>query len=164
MFRKLQGNKRGFTLIELIVVIAIIGILVTLAMPKFKGITADANVAAMRADSKVLSNASLMYSSENSDALPVGEAVTVTLPEATVGENKTLKNVIGTETVNAIDKDKLKEYVKSTKNDISEYVIVTSGADEGEVLYLGKGATIEKGIKNKAGVAQFGINEETVVE
>ena len=63
-------NKKGFTLIELIVVMAVIGILVLLAAPKFLGYTKDANVTAMQSDAKVLSNAALMYNIDN-EVFPV---------------------------------------------------------------------------------------------
>lgn len=48
-----KRNKRGFTLIELIVVMAIIGILVLLAMPKFLGYTQRARITNIKHDVKV---------------------------------------------------------------------------------------------------------------
>lgn len=45
-------NKKGFTLIELIVVIAILGILVLLATPKFIGYVEDAKLAQIKNDVK----------------------------------------------------------------------------------------------------------------
>ena len=55
-FRK-QMNKKGFTLIELIVVIAILGILAAIAIPRLGSFTDDAKVSADKATFAALQSA-----------------------------------------------------------------------------------------------------------
>jgi len=60
-------NKKAFTIIELIVVMAIIGILVLLAMPKFTGQTKQAKYTKLIANTKQLENASERYYMDKQD-------------------------------------------------------------------------------------------------
>ncbi len=58
MFRK---NKKGFTLIELIVVVAILGILAAVAIPSFIGISDKAEKSVMLADATSIATAINAY-------------------------------------------------------------------------------------------------------
>ena len=59
--------KKGFTLIELIVVIAVLGILVLLAAPRMLGYTDKAKIAELTNNNKVIETASQMYHMDNDD-------------------------------------------------------------------------------------------------
>lgn len=52
--KKLLKNKKGFTLIELIIVIAIIIILAAIAIPTFSSILSDANEASVTSEARNL--------------------------------------------------------------------------------------------------------------
>jgi prepilin-type N-terminal cleavage/methylation domain-containing protein len=79
------NKKKGFTLIELIIVIAIIGILATIAVPKFGNIQKDAKIKADIASAKVIADAaSTEYVQENITSLPANMAV-VSLTAGTPG-------------------------------------------------------------------------------
>ena len=63
-FKKMQ-NKKGFTLIELIVVIVIIGILAAIIVPRLGGFGDRANEAAIAADQRTIETAVAVYYAEN---------------------------------------------------------------------------------------------------
>lgn len=74
-------KKKGFTLIELIVVIVILGILALIVVPKIGGFTSDAAISSHNANVRTLHSAAMMYVAENT-----GTAVSTTDDETKLKE------------------------------------------------------------------------------
>jgi type II secretion system protein G len=83
---KTLGNQRGFTLIELMIVVAIIGILAAIAIPLYANVQTRARIAKAQADTRTLSSAVSLYNA-HMGALP--NALTDLTSPQTNGLNQT---------------------------------------------------------------------------
>ncbi|WP_455654809.1 competence type IV pilus major pilin ComGC [Phascolarctobacterium sp.] len=70
-------NRKGFTLVELVVVIAIIGILAGLAIPRFMDATTSARGAKVAGDMRIIESAIMMqYAEKGTEPKDLNELVT----------------------------------------------------------------------------------------
>ena len=72
MLKKFVKNKKGFTLIELVIVVAILGVLALLIVPNVMNRVSKAKETVLEANIKVINNAIKMYYAEQGDYPEIG--------------------------------------------------------------------------------------------
>ncbi len=68
--RHVRSNARGFTLIEILIVVVILGILAAVAVPQFTTASTDARRSSVRSTVQTLRGQVALYKLQHGDALP----------------------------------------------------------------------------------------------
>ena len=118
---KRLNDKRGFTLIELMVVIGIIGILAGIAVPKVTSVKERANISVVKSDLRNIQTALEIYAMQNSDQYP------------------------DEDNFSSIEFDDPSDYSYEVNNDKDGYLVYYSKPIEAEYYYI---MSTENGIKN----------------
>lgn len=161
-------NKKGFTLVELIIVIVVIGILAGMATPKFIGVARDAKVAGLQNDIDTLrsvaavletkrgldgSNIQTPYGAEDADADNTNGFTTLTANDLSEGLKEVLKDA-DSMGLAQLDEEVYKANLsgKLKSGNVGDFVIATQGDNAGEIYYNGDNEFVDAN-----GVQHFGL-------
>ncbi|QGU95773.1 prepilin-type N-terminal cleavage/methylation domain-containing protein [Clostridium bovifaecis] len=127
-------KKKGFTLIELIIVIAILGIIATIAIPKLTNQKKAAQISADKANAKIIADAAQMAIVNGTISPTSTEQITEVKKKVSgPATAATLGELVAAE-LNAIPKTKLNNgngsfYIGISSNKIAVYTAETNGIE-----------------------------------
>ena len=109
-FRKRLQGSAGFTLVELIVVIAVLGILAGIAIPRLTGVRDEAEKQTLESNARTVKNAiEMYYASEGSypagttSLASIGDGMEVELPDVTIdNDDSWITDASGDDEYNAV--------------------------------------------------------------
>lgn len=142
MIKKMKMNSRGFTLMEIVVVVLVISLLTLLATPKYLTYTKDAKVKRMQSDIHVLSNAILTYQVDHDGNWPLvgvdadGDGKISDREVSDIDITSFPVSSILTEThSHQIDGSKLHNYVQKLHGDYDDYIFFILGPYEAKAFH-----------------------------
>ncbi len=141
MYRK-QKFQTGFTLIELLIVIAVISILIGIAIPRFKGMQDEGNIAKAKGDLRTLQTAVESYYTHNNNTYPAtGSAALQTALNAQVPRiMPSLTDSVPTDPFSTTGADYV--YVMGGTNS-KYYIIYSAGPGENGSAVITSDAVVE---------------------
>ncbi len=80
-FRRDKEKEKGFTLVELIVVMAILAVLAALAVPRFGGVLSGAKTDANKANEATIERAAEMYIAKENFTLPASGSSSIAITD-----------------------------------------------------------------------------------
>ena len=149
LFLRRRLGRSGFTLLELLVVMAVLAILVTLGVPRFKGYLNNAAVTAMKSDCKLL---------ETAAGVCVTRSGEWPILEEFVPESGGVVELLTGAKAHLLNEEAVSRHVRSLKNEYGDYVLVIEGNEhvsEGNIVFIGNSGN---GLEDSDKVVWYGIN------